>query len=117
MDKLVANEGHWRMVLSNAAWVWSQIDLSSATEWAAALPEGPVRDGAIGGMLEEMSEYDAEAALTWIAALKQPGWATRDLKGIASELQQQFGSEGARQAIRRSALTDVEKQETLKAIR
>jgi len=60
-----------------------------------------------------MGEYDSAAALTWAASFKQPG----DLNGIARELQQQFGPEGARQAIRRSTLTEERKQAMLKTIR
>ena len=116
MEEITRGEGSWGMVLSNAASAWSQLDVNAATEWAASLPAGTMRDKAIGGLLQELSDYEPEAALKWIATMKNPNSGSTDLSGVVGDLQQRVGSYGARRAVEAAPLTPEVKLELLSHI-
>ena len=55
---------------------WANRDAPAASEWIAALPAGPNRDGAIQGLLGYLTndyyQPDYPAALAWSLALTDP---------------------------------------------
>jgi hypothetical protein len=60
---------------------WAMVDPQAAQEWALKLPDGDVRDGAIGSMTSAWTQSDPREAATWVNTL--PQGKTRDTAALA----------------------------------
>ncbi len=116
MDEITRGEGSWRLVLGNAAMIWSQSDAAAAVEWAATLPPGPARDQAIGGAVQAVSKYDPAAALAWMATMQHPNSGSSDLQQVVARLSSQIGTIGARRVLERTPFPDATKQKLLESL-
>ncbi|MES2466000.1 MAG: hypothetical protein V4675_01765 [Verrucomicrobiota bacterium] len=64
---------------------WMKSDDSAASEWADALPAGPVRDAAAAGLTKALFEYDLPSAMAWAGSISDPAAATLILEKLAQD--------------------------------
>jgi hypothetical protein len=64
---------------------WMKSDDAAASEWADALPAGPVRDAAAAGLTKALFEYDLPSAMAWAGSISDPATATPILEKSARD--------------------------------
>jgi hypothetical protein len=61
---------------------WVVKDPSATAKWVEELPAGPVRDGALSGMIGQLALLDPEAASHWISLASTPKRRQREVQRV-----------------------------------
>lgn len=118
LDHLLATPGVEPGNFSTLVENWTDHDPAGASAWAAALPTGPDRDGAVRGLIASLTNSegnpDIPAALIWALELSDSAQRLETAKDLLPELPGTASAqEEVREALARPGAFTEEERETL----
>ncbi len=102
---------------------WAQKDSRAASDWVQHLPPGPAKDGAIGGLVNSLSQADGgddpdfPAALSWALSMADAGKRITQAQQVIKRWpDEEIEAETMRESIVHSSLAEADQQELLQKL-
>jgi hypothetical protein len=92
-------------LLHRAASIWGERDARGISEWLAAAGDFEGRDAIVSGMAEQVARDDGDAAIAWIASIKDPQQKLIAAQGAGYSFYR-HSDEATREAFQKMGLPD-----------